>query len=44
MAAEIITLRWADLKWHECLGQSSSDRISDLVREIDADSLVCFFG
>jgi hypothetical protein len=34
----------ADLKWHEYPGQSSSDRISDLVQEIDADPLACFFG
>jgi hypothetical protein len=34
----------ADLKWHEYPGLSSSDRISDLVREIDADPLACFFG
>ena len=27
----------ADLKWHEYPGSSSSDRISDLVQEIDAD-------
>ena len=34
----------ADLKWHEYPGRSSSDRINDLVREIDADPLACFFG
>ena len=34
----------ADLKWHEYPGQSSSDRINDLVREVDADPLACFFG
>jgi hypothetical protein len=34
----------ADLKWHEYPGQSSSDRIGDLVQEIDADPLACFFG
>ena len=34
----------ADLKWHEYSGLSSSDRIGDLVREIDADPLACFFG
>ena len=34
----------ADLKWHEYPGLSSSERINDLVREIDADPLACFFG
>ncbi|MGQ0665577.1 MAG: DUF3024 domain-containing protein [Nitrospiraceae bacterium] len=34
----------ADLKWHEYPGPSSSDRINDLVQEIDADPLACFFG
>jgi len=34
----------ADLKWHEYPGLSSSDRIGDLVREVDADPLACFFG
>jgi len=34
----------ADLKWHEYPGPSSSDRIGDLVQEIDADTLACFFG
>ena len=34
----------ADLKWYEYPGLSSSDRIGDLVREIDADPLACFFG
>jgi hypothetical protein len=34
----------ADLKWYEYPGSSSSDRIVDLVREIDADPLACFFG
>jgi hypothetical protein len=34
----------ADLKWHEYPGQSSSDRINDLLREIDADPMACFFG
>jgi Protein of unknown function (DUF3024) len=34
----------ADLKWHEYPGSSSSERIGDLVREIDADPLACFFG
>jgi hypothetical protein len=34
----------ADLKWHEYPGLSSSDRINDLVQEIDADPLACFFG
>lgn len=36
--------RRADLKWHEYPGPSSSDRLDDLVREIDADPLACFFG
>jgi hypothetical protein len=36
--------RRADLKWHEYLGLSSSDRLSDLVQEVDADQLACFFG
>jgi hypothetical protein len=34
----------ADLKWHEYPGLSSSDHIEDLVREVDADPLACFFG
>jgi hypothetical protein len=34
----------ADLKWHEYPGSSSSERINDLVREVDADPLACFFG
>jgi len=34
----------ADLKWHEYPGPSSSDCINDLLREIDADPLACFFG
>lgn len=34
----------ADLKWHEYPGLSSSPRLDDLVREIDADPLACFFG
>jgi hypothetical protein len=34
----------ADLKWHEYPGLSSSHRLADLVQEIDADPLACFFG
>lgn len=34
----------ADLKWHEYPGLSSSDDLGDLVHEIDADPLACFFG
>jgi len=34
----------ADLKWHEYPRPSSSERIGDLVREIDADPLACVFG
>jgi hypothetical protein len=34
----------ADLKWHEYPSLSSSDRLGDLVQEIDADPLACFFG
>jgi hypothetical protein len=34
----------ADLKWHEYPGSSTSEDIADLVREIDADPLACFFG
>lgn len=34
----------ADLKWHEYPGLSSSEHIGNLVREIDADPLTCFFG
>lgn len=34
----------ADLKWHEYPGLSTSDRLDDLVQEIDADPLACFFG
>ena len=34
----------AGLRWYEYPGHSSSDRINDLVREIDADLLACFFG
>lgn len=34
----------ADMKWHEYPGRSSSDRLDDLVQEIDADPLACFFG
>jgi hypothetical protein len=34
----------ADLKSHEYPGLSSSDQIGDLVREIDANPLACFFG
>ena len=34
----------ADLKWHEYPGRSSSDRLDELVREIDDDPLACCFG
>ena len=34
----------ADLKWHQYPGLSSSSRLNDLVQEIDADPLACFFG
>ncbi len=34
----------ADMKWHEYPGLSSSNRLNDLVQEIDADPLACFFG
>lgn len=34
----------ADMKWHEYPGLSSSNRLEDLVKEIDADPLACFFG
>ena len=34
----------ADLKWHEYPGLSSSDRLDELVQEIDSDPLACFFG
>ena len=34
----------ADLKWHEYPGHSSSDRLDELVQEIDDDPLACFFG
>jgi hypothetical protein len=34
----------ADPKWHEYPGLSSSHRLDDLVQEIDADPLACFFG
>jgi hypothetical protein len=34
----------ADLKWHDYPGLSSSHRLDDLVQEIDADPLACFFG
>ena len=34
----------SDLKRHEYPGTSSSDHITHLVREIDADPLACFFG
>jgi Protein of unknown function (DUF3024) len=34
----------ADLKWHEYPGPSSSERIDDLVQEIDSDPHACFFG
>lgn len=33
-----------DMKWHEYPGRSSSDRLDDLVQEIVADPLACFFG
>lgn len=40
-SADTWRLYWlqADLKWHEYPGPSSSDRIGDLVEEIDADPL-----
>lgn len=34
----------SDLKWHEYPGPSSSDRLDELVQEIDNDPLACFFG
>ncbi len=34
----------ADMKWHEYPGLSSSNRLDDLVQEIDADPFACFFG
>jgi len=34
----------ADMKWHEYPGLSSSNRLADLVQEIDADPLACSFG
>jgi len=34
----------ADMKWHEYPGRSSSNRLEDLVQEIDDDPLACFFG
>ncbi len=34
----------ADQKWHEYPRPSSSHRLEDLVQEIDADPLACFFG
>jgi len=34
----------ADMKWHEYPGLSSSNSLNDLVQEIDADPLACFFG
>ena len=37
------TRRAEDLKWHEYPELSSSDRIGDLVKEIDDDPLACFF-
>lgn len=45
-SAEKWRLYWmrADLKWHEYPGHSSSDRLEELVQEIDADPLACFFG
>jgi hypothetical protein len=32
------------MKWHEYPGLSSGDHLGDLVQEIDADPLACFFG
>lgn len=45
-SAEKWRLYWmrADMKWHEYPGLSSSTRLEDLVQEIDADPLACFFG
>lgn len=34
----------ADMKWHEYPWLSSSHHLDDLVQEIDADPLACFFG
>lgn len=34
----------ADMKWHEYPGLSPSNRLEDLVQEIDDDPLACFFG
>jgi len=34
----------ADMKWHEYSGLSSSNRLEDLVQEIDDDPQACFFG
>ena len=34
----------SDLKWHEYPGLSSSEHLSVLVQEIEADPLACFFG
>lgn len=33
----------ADMKWHEYPGLSSSSCLDELVQEIDADPLACFF-
>jgi hypothetical protein len=34
----------SDTKWHEYPGPSSTDRLDELVQEIHADPLACFFG
>lgn len=46
LSAQKWRLYWkrADLKWHEYPGLSSSENLADLVTEIDADPLACFFG
>jgi hypothetical protein len=33
----------ADMKWHEYPGPSSSEHLDDLVQEVDAGPLACFF-
>jgi len=33
----------ADMKWHEYSGLSPSNRLEDLVQEVDADPMACFF-
>lgn len=45
-AAKQWRLYWqrADLKWHEYPGPSASKELGELVQEIDADPLACFFG